>query len=261
MTNTGTMTQPKFFADSYTMFKRCLTKTLRSPEAVVMALIVPMVMMVMFGYVFGGVVDLGEVNYINFIVPGIIVQCVINAANTTAFGIQSDMTSGIIDRFRSMAISKSAVISGHVWVSVIRSIVITAATIGIAFVMGFRPVAGFVDWLLIVGILVLFIIAVTWLVVIFGLVSTDPEALNGISFLLLVFVFISSAFAPTETLPRALQVFAENQPITPVVNALRSLMLGFPTNGEVLTAILWCVGIAVGSFVLAVQIYKAKLTK
>jgi len=226
-----------------------------------MALIVPVFMLIMFAYVFGGVIDMGDINYLNFIVPGIIVQCVVNASTATAHSIHSDMTTGIIDRFRSMAISKSAVISGHVWVSVLRSMIITAVLFGVAFILGFRPVAGFTDWLIIAGVLTLFIVAVTWMVVIFGLISGDGETINGINFLLMILVFISSAFAPTDTFPRAMQVFAENQPMTPIVNTLRSLALGMPMDGALIRAIIWCVVIGVGGFVLSVQIYKAKLTK
>jgi len=252
---------PKFFSDSYIMFKRNLVKTQRSPEAIAMAIIVPVVMMILFGYVFGGIVDLGEVNYINFIVPGIIVQCITNASTATALSIHTDMSTGIIDRFRSMAIAKSAVISGHVWVSVIRSMIITAITIGAAFAIGFRPEAGFTDWLIIATVLTLFIIAITWLVVIIGLIAKDAESISGGGFLFTILVFLSSAFAPTESLPTALRIFAQYQPMTQVINVVRSLMLGFPLNGELAIALAWCIGVTIVAFALAVHIYKSKLTR
>ena len=226
-----------------------------------MAILVPIVMMVLFGFVFGGIVDLGEINYINFIVPGIIVQCITNASTSTALGIHSDMSTGIIDRFRSMAIAKSAVISGHVWVSVIRSMIITAMTILVAVPIGFRPQAGFADWLLIAGVLTMFIVAVTWVVVIFGLIAKDAESISGTGFLLTILVFLSSAFAPTESLPTVLRLFAENQPMTPVINVIRNLMLGLPLNGELAPAIAWCLGIALAAYALSVHIYKSKLTR
>jgi len=247
--------------DELIMFRRCFRKTLRSPEAVIMALVVPVVMMVMFGFVFGGITDLGEMSYINFIVPGIIVQCVINASSTTAYSVHSDMKTGIIDRFRSMAISKSAFITGHVGVSVLRSIVITIATIGAAFAIGFRPEAGFMDWLLAAGVLFLLIIAITWLTVIIGLMAADGESINGSNFLLMIFTFISSAFTPTEALPAALRIFAENQPVTPIINAIRALMLGLEMGNDLWIALAWCVGLIVVGFYLAVRIYKNKLTQ
>jgi len=243
------------------MFKRSLIKTQRSPEAMFMALIVPIFMMVLFAFVFGSVADVGEFSYINFIVPGIIVQCVTNASSATALGVHSDMSKGIIDRFRSMAIAKSAVLSGHVWVSVLRSMVITAVVIGAALVMGFRPSAGFTDWLVIAAILTLFIIAVTWIAVILGMIAKDSESISGGIFLLVILTFLSSGFAPTENLPTALRIFAQNQPMTPVIDAVRSLMLGLPTNGEVLAALAWCIGITIVAFALAVHIYKSKLTR
>jgi len=247
--------------DSYIMFKRCLRKAMRSPEAVIVALVVPVVMMVMFGFVFGGVADLGEISYINFIVPGIIIQCVVNASQTSAYSVYNDMTTGIIDRFRSMAISKSAFITGHVVMSVMRSVVVTAATIGGAFVIGFRPVASATDWLIASGILFLFIIAITWITVIIGLVAADNESINGFAFLFMVFSFISSAFAPTDTFPAALRIFANAQPMTPIINTLRALMLGFELGADLWIALAWCVGLIAGGSMLAVRIYKSKLTR
>ncbi|MCL2717884.1 MAG: ABC transporter permease [Lachnospiraceae bacterium] len=251
----------KAISDSYIMFKRCLIKTSRSPEAVTMAIVVPFIMMVLFGYVFGGIASIEGFNYINFIVPGIILQCICNSSAATSLSVHNDMSKGIIDRFRSIQIAKSAFISGHVWMSVIRSIVITIATFGAAFMIGFRPTAGFAEWLVISGILILFIIAMTWLVVIIGLVSKDAEAISGINFLLVVFVFLSSAFAPPETLPTVLRVFAKHQPMTPVIDALRGLLLGTPLENEIEIALIWCIGLIVFGFVLAVHIYKSKLTK
>ena len=251
----------KMFGDSWIMFKRCFIKALRSPETVVMALVVPIFMMVLFGFVFGGVANIEGYNYINFIVPGIILQCICNSSAATALSVHNDMTKGIIDRFRSMQISKSAFIAGHVLVSVIRSSVITIMTFGAAFVVGMRPSAGVLEWLAIAGILVLFIIAITWITVIFGLVMNDGEAISGVTFLLVVFTFLSSGFAPTDTLPTVLRVFAENQPMTPVINSVRGLMLNSPLGNDLWLALIWSGGIAIAAYVIAVQIYKSKLTK
>ena len=255
------MSKPKLFTDSFIMFKRCFTKMLRSPETIVMATLVPVFMMIMFGYVFGGVAQIEGYSYINFIVPGIILQCIANASSATGLSLHNDMSTGVIDRFRSMAIAKSAVISGHVWVSVIRNMIIMTVTIGAAFIVGFRPTAGFVDWLIIAGILTLFIIAVTWIAVVIGLTAKNAESITGGTFLLVVFTFLSSGFAPTDTLPVVLRVFAENQPMTPVIDSVRNLMLGMPMNGEITIALAWCLGITIVAFIVAVQIYKRKLTR
>ena len=145
--------------------------------------------------------------------------------------------------------------------SVIRNLVITALTVLTAVAIGFRPEASFADWIIIAGIVTLFIIAVTWVVVLFGLIAKDPESISGMGFLLTVMVFLSSAFTPTQTLPTVLRVFAENQPMTPVINVLRSLMLGLPLNGELVPAIIWCLGLIIVAFALAVHLYKRKLTR
>ena len=251
----------RVISDSYIMFKRCFIKTLRSPEAVIMAIVVPFVMMVLFGYVFGGVANVEGANYLDFIVPGTIIQCICNSAIATSLSVHSDMNEGIIDRFRSMQITKSAFLSGHVWLSVIRNIVITIASFGSAFLIGFRPTGGLTQWLAVTGILILFIIAITWLVVIIGLAAKDAESISGSGFLIVLFVFLSSAFAPIETLPTVLRVFAKYQPMTPIIEALRGLMIGMPLNNEIPIALAWCVGLTVVGFLLSVQIYKKKLTK
>ena len=243
------------------MFKRNWKKTLRSPEAVTMAIVVPIVMMVLFGIVIGGVAYVEGFSFISFVVPGIILQCICNSSIATSLLVHNDMTKGIIDRFRSMRIAKSAFIQGHVWLSVIRSVVITIATIGAAFAIGFRPTAGVAEWLAAAGILMLFIIAATWVFVAIGLVSRNAESISGASALVLLFVFLSSAFTPTENLPLVLRVFSQHQPLTPIIDTLRGLLLGMPLGNELWIALAWCIGITILAFVGSVQIYKSKLTK
>jgi ABC-2 type transport system permease protein len=255
------MTKPMLLRDTYTMFSRCMLRAARSPESVIMAVIVPVVMMVLFGYVFGGIADVGEISYLTFVVPGIIIQCITQASQSTSYSVHNDMQKGIVDRFRSMAIAKSAFMSGHVGVSFIRCLLVALATFGAAFAMGFRTNASLTDWLIVAGILLLFIIAFTWVSVVFGLFAPDAESLNGMGFLVTIMVFLSSAFTPPETLPLVLRVFAENQPMTPVISATRGLLLGMPTDGDIARAVIWCAGISVLAFTLAVVIYKRKLTR
>ena len=253
--------KPQLFTDSYIMFRRSFTKMLRSPETMIMATLVPVAMMTLFGFVFGGITDLGDINYLDFIVPALILQCVANASSTTGMGVYQDLSTGIIDRFRTMPIAKSAFLAGHVAVSLIRNAIIAAVTVGAGLAIGFRPSAGPVEWLIVTGILLLFILAITWIVVIFGLMVKDAEALSGISFLLTMFTFLSSGFAPTDTLPTALRIFAEHQPMTPIIDSLRALMLGFPLGNEIWIALAWCVGMIIGAFIIALRIYKKKLTQ
>jgi len=259
---TKPINKPQVFADGMAMFRRNMIKTLRSPEAIVMALIVPIVMMVMFGQIFGGIANVGyDISFMNFVVPGIIVMCINISAQSSSYAVNQDMSTGIIDRFRSMAIAKSAFISGHVWVSVLRSIAVVMATFGVAFAMGFRTSMSFTDWLITVGILMLFIFALTWLTVIIGLVAKDAESLSGTGFLLQVFVFLSSAFAPTDTMPTVLRVFAAHQPVSRVIYAIRGLVLGMPCNTDILVAVIWCTGIMIVGMAAAIAIYRSKLTK
>jgi len=241
------------------MLKRSMKISFRSPDAIGMALIAPAFLMWLFGSVFGNVMDVGEYNYINFIVPGIILQAVTQATTAAAITVNNDMSKGIIDRFRSMSISKSAVLVGHVLSSVVRNIITAAVIIGVAFAIGFRPQASFTGWLLIAGVLILCILAITWLAVICGLVAKSPESAGSMLFPLFILPFVSSGFAPTESMSGGLRWFAENQPMTPIIDALRALMMDTPVENSLLLATVWCGGVIIIAFTVAVQIYKRKL--
>jgi len=248
------------FLDSWAMSKRCLRITFRNPDAFGAAIIVPAAVMLLFGLIFGNIMDVGSYSYIDFIVPGIILQTVAQGVTSSAIGVNNDMMKGIIDRFRSMPISKSAVLTGHVVAAVVRSLITSAIAIGVAFAIGFRPQAGVVDWLIIAGILVLFTLSVTWIGVICGLIAKSPESAGTYPFLLFLLPYVSSGFAPIETLPNSIRWFAANQPMTPIIDGIRALMLGTPTGNALPLALIWSVGIILVTFVLAVQIYKRKLS-
>ena len=256
------MSKPRasVFYDSWVMFKRCLLISLRNPETLVMAVITPVFMMLLFGAIYGKIVNVGEISYIDFIVPGIILQCVAQGTQYTAINICTDMTRGVIDRFRSMPITKSAVLIGHASASIVRNIITTSVTIGVAIAIGFRPQGGFVDWLMIAGILLLFIAAISWIAVFFGVISKTAESSTGLMFPLFILPYVSSGFAPTDTMHKSIRWFAEYQPMTPVIDSARALMLGTPTDGSVPIALAWCVGIIIVAFTLAVQTYKHKIT-
>jgi len=224
-----------------------------------MAVVTPFFMMFLFGTVFGGVADMGNINYIDFIVPGIILQSVAQGSQFAAINITTDMTKGIIDRFRSMPVSKPAVLIGHALASISRNTITTAIMIGTAFIVGFRPSGGFVDWLIVIGIFTLFNIAISWIAIFVGILAKNAESTSGFMFPLFILPFLSSGFAQTDTLPRGLRWFAENQPMTPIIDSTRALMLGWPTGDSVWIAIAWCVGITAVAFIAAVQVYKRKL--
>ncbi|MCL2004167.1 MAG: ABC transporter permease [Oscillospiraceae bacterium] len=257
-----TVKSPKIrvFSDSWVMSQRCLTTSLRNPDALATAIFVPAIVMLLFGLIFGNVMDVGDYNYIDFIVPGIILQTVAQAVTAAAISVNNDMNKGIADRFRSMPIAKSAVLTGHVLAAVMRNIIATAVVVGVAVSIGFRPRAGFADWLLIAGLLILYMLAVTWIAVICGLAAKTPESAGTMPFLLFVLPYISSGFVPVETMPRALRWFAENQPMTSIIDSTRALMLDMPAGGGLRTALLWSAGIIAVSFTVAVQIYKRKFS-
>jgi len=241
------------------MFKRCLVTSLRNPENIGTAIFVPAIVMALFGILFGNVMDVGDYNYIDFIVPGIILQTVAQAVTSVAISVNNDMNKGIIDRFRSMRISKSSVLTGHVLSAIVRNMIATVVVIAVAFAIGFRPQAGFIDWLVIAGILVLYMLAITWIAVICGLIAKTPESAGTMPFLLFVLPYISSGFVPVETMPRGLRLFAENQPMTPIIDSMRALTLGMPAGDNLWLGIVWCAGIIIVSFTIAVQVYKRKL--
>lgn len=247
--------------DFLTMFKRCVLLSFRSPDMLLTGILNPVLLMILFVYVLGGAMDVGDYNYINYIVPGVIIQCIGQCASITSVSVNSDMTRGIIDRFRSMPIARSSLLTGHALAAAVRNIVTTAAVIGVALLMGFRPEAGAVQWLIVMGILILFILAITWISVIFGLISGSAESATSLSIITIVLPYLSSGFVPTESMPSGLRAFAENQPMTPIIEAVRSLMMNTSTDGKLLSAVLWCAGMLAASYITAVNIYKKRLAK
>ena len=184
------------FFDAWVMFKRCFIISLRNPETLLTATLIPFFLMVLFGTVFGSISDVGDFNYIDFIVPGIILQSIGQASQYSAMNVTSDMTKGIIDRFRCMSISKSAVLIGHTGAGVIRGLISNAVIIITALILGFRPQAGFIDWLLAVLFLLLINITVTLIAVLCGMISKSVEGASGLLFPLFILPFMSSGFAP-----------------------------------------------------------------
>lgn len=256
------MNKPKtsIFFDSWIMFKRCLIVSLRNPEALLMATITPFFLMFLFGTVFGNITDVGNFYYIDFIVPGIIMQSIGQTSQHSAINVATDMTKGIIDRFRSMSISKYAVLIGHTGAGVVRNAISTAVIIGSAFILGFRPQGGFVDWLIVAGLLMLVNIAISLLAVLCGLISKTAEGSSGLMFPLFILPFISSGFAPTDTMSSGIRWFAEIQPMTPIINSIRALTLNLPLGNSLWLALAWCVGIIAVAFTASTQVYKRKLS-
>jgi len=252
----------KLITESLAMSERCLRSTFRNPDAFASAIIVPAIVMLLFGVVFSNIMDFGEISVINFIVPGLLLQTMGQSSISVGIAINNDMTKGIVDRFRSMPISKSAVLTGHVIASVVMNTITVAVTIGVALLIGFRPQAGFLDWLVIGAMFLVIILAFTWIAVIGGLLSANPQAVTGKLFLMFVLPYLSTGFVPVEAMDIAwLRWFIANQPMTPMIDTLRGLMLGFPVeNSTMLLAFAWGIGFAVVASVISVQIYKRKMS-
>ncbi|GGP16147.1 ABC transporter permease [Oceanobacillus neutriphilus] len=227
---------------------RSLRHSLRNTEALVMAIALPIMLMLLFTYVFGGAIDPGG-DYVTYVVPGIILLCAGYGSSITAVDVAADMTNGIIERFRTMPIKSIHVITGHVVASLARNLLATGVVIGVALLVGFRSNASFWEWLGAIGIIVLFILTFTWLYAAIGLVASSPAVASSYGFALLFVPYLSSAFVPTETMPNWIQGVAENQPITPVIEAIRGLLTGNLDNSNVWWALGWCLVILLGSYV------------
>jgi ABC-2 type transport system permease protein len=245
-------------SDTIIMSGRCLRHAFRSIDTLITVIAMPIIMMLMFVYVFGGAINTGSVDYSNYVVPGIVIFTIVSSVAYTAVRLNMDATTGIFDRFLSMPIAKSSIISGHVLTSVVFSAFSTVMVMLVALLMGFRPKAGIIEWLLVIGILLLFTTAMTWIAVISGLLANSAEGAGVFAYPIMILPFVSSAFAPTASMHGAVRAFAENQPMTPIIDTVRSLLMNKPVGNNALIAVLWCVGILVVSYSASMFIYKRK---
>jgi ABC-2 type transport system permease protein len=245
--------------DTSVMITRCMRRSLRDPEGFFTALMLPIILMLLFVYIFGGDLNTGG-KYVNYVVPGLIVLCAGFGAGTTAVVVATDMSSGIVDRFRSMPIHASSVLAGHIVASLARNLLATALVIAVGLGVGWRPTASPVRWLGAVAMIVAFILAMSWLAAAFGLLVRSPEAATGATFGLMFIPYLSTAFVPSRTLPAVLRPIAANQPFTPVIETMRGLWMGRTSTGapvghEALLAGLYCAAILVIAFVVASRLY------
>lgn len=218
---------------------RSLRHSLRDGESLLMAIMLPVMLMLMFTWVFGGAIDPSGA-YVDYVVPGIILTCAGFGASSTAVYVANDMRTGIIDRIRTMPLRAGAVLTGHVVASVLRNLIATAIVIGVGVLVGFRPTANPWEWIALAGLIALYILAITYLFAAIGLAAGSPEGANGYGFVLLFLPYLSSAFVPVASMPEWLQPIAANQPITPIVETIRALLMDTPLQGEAWWAIGWC---------------------
>jgi ABC-2 type transport system permease protein len=234
--------------DTATMIGRGVRLSRRNLDALITALMLPVILMLLFVYLFGGAINTGT-RYVTYVVPGVILLCAGFGSATTAVSVSQDMTNGIIDRFRAMDISAAALIAGHVVASVIRNAVSTVLVFGVALAIGYRPHGSVAEWLGAIAILLMFMAAVSWFAATVGLLASTPEAASGFTFGVMFLPYASSAFVPIDTMPHWLQGFSRHQPCTPVTESLRSLLAGQPVGSHAATAIAWCAGILAVSMV------------
>jgi ABC-2 type transport system permease protein len=243
-------------SDVSVMTGRVLKQMLRSVDTVITVLIMPIMILLAMRYVFGGAMDLGGIGTADYMLPGIILMCVVSGIAYTAFRLNIDVRKGIFERFHSMPLAKSSILGGHVLSSLISNAVSVFAIILIGLLVGFRPQADVVEWLLAAGLILLFIVAMTWMSVFFGLLANSPETAGVFSYLLLGLAFVSSSFVPVDTMPAALGAFARYQPLSPIADSMRQLLLGQPAGNTLLVAFVWCVVIGATFWALSLWAYK-----
>ncbi len=250
----------RFFGDTALLTGRSLRHIARSPDTIITTTITPIVLMLLFVYVFGGSINSGPGPYVNYLLPGILLITIASSIAYTAFRLFMDMQSGIFERFLSMPIARSAVLWAHVLTSLVACLVSVVVVVLVAVVMGFRSGAGVLAWLAVAGILAMFTLALTWLAVIAGLSAKTVDGASAFSYPLIFLPFISSAFVLTTTMPGPVRAFAENQPVTPIVNTIRDLFAQQPVSSGIWTALAWCLGILVVAYALAMAAYRRKIS-
>jgi ABC-2 type transport system permease protein len=246
------------FHDTAVLLKRSLRHILRSPDTIITTAITPIAMLLLFVYVFGGAIQV-EGNYVNYLLPGILLITVASGIAYTALRLFTDVSSGIFERFQSMPIAKSAVLWSHVVTSLVAKLVSIVLVALVAVAMGFRSGAGLLAWLAALGIMVLFTLALTWLAVIPGLTAKSVDGASAFAYPLIFLPFISSAFVPTSGMPGPVRWFAEHQPVTSIVDTLRNLFAMRPVGTDGWVALAWCAGLLLIAWALALRTYQRRL--
>ncbi|MET3728132.1 ABC-2 type transport system permease protein [Fictibacillus halophilus] len=242
-----------------TLLGRLMRNIMRSPDTIITVAITPIMMMLLFVYVFGGAIETGTDNYVNYLLPGILLMAIASDVAYTSVRLFTDVKSGLMARFVTMPIKQSSVLWAHVCTSLVSNAITILIVILVALLMGFRSNAGLLDWLSVAGILGLFTLALTWLAVIPGLTASSMEGATAYSYPLVFLPFISSAFVPTETMPKLVRIFAENQPVTSIVNAIRALLYDGSVGNDIWVALAWCIGIMVIAYFFASKKFKGQL--
>ncbi|QCV96447.1 ABC transporter permease [Acidipropionibacterium acidipropionici] len=245
--------------DTSVLTGRSLRHILRSPDTIITTVMMPIAFLLLFVYVFGGAIRAGSGAYVNYLMPGILLITVATGISYTSYRLFTDMQDGMVERLRSMPIARSSVLWAHVLTSLVANLVSVVIVIAVALVMGFRSRAGIGSWLGVGGIVVLFTLALTWVAIIPGLTARSTDGAVAFSYPLIFLPFISSAFVPTASMPGPVRWFADHQPVTPLVNSIRSLLAGRPADADLWVGLAWCAGILVAAYVVATRIYRRRV--
>lgn len=248
-----------FFGNTAALLGRSLRHIGRSPDTIITTAIMPIAFMLLFVYVFGGAIDAGSEEYVNYLLPGILLITVASGISYTAYRLFLDMKGGIFERFQSMPIARSSVLWAHVLTSVVANLTSLVVVVLVALAMGFRSGAGVLAWLAVAGIMLLFTLALTWLAVIPGLTATSVEGASAFAYPLIFLPFVSSAFVPTESMPGPVRAFAEHQPVTSIVDSIRGLLAQQQVGADVWTAVAWCAGLLAVAYGIAMSVYHRKV--
>jgi ABC-2 type transport system permease protein len=249
-----------FFADTSVLLGRSMRHIFRSVDTIITTAITPIAIMLLFVFVLGGAIETGTDNYVNYLLPGIMLIAIASGIAYTAFRLFVDLKGGIFERFHSMPIARSSVLWAHVLTSVVANLLSVVIIVLVGLLMGFRSSAGPMEWLAVAGVLALFTLALTWVAVIAGLTASTVEGASAFSYPLIFLPFISSAFVPTETMPGPVRWFAENQPVTSIVNTIQDLFAQRPVGSDIWIALAWCVGILVLAYMFAMVVYRRKIS-
>lgn len=252
------MTANHVVGDSAVLTGRSLRHILRSPDTIITTAVTPVALMLLFVFVLGGAIDVGSGSYIDYMLPGILLITIASGIAYTSYRLFLDLQSGIFERFQSMPIAHSSALWAHVITSLVANAISMVVVVAVALLLGFRTGASVLGWLAVAGILLLFTLALTWVAVIAGLSASSVDGASAFSYPLIFLPFISSAFVPTETMPGPVRWFAENQPVTSIVNAIRDIFAGREVGADLGIALAWCAGILVVAFVAAMAIYRRK---
>jgi ABC-2 type transport system permease protein len=249
-----------FLGDTAVLTGRTMRHVTRSLDTIITTAIMPIAIMLMLVYVFGGAINTGTVSYVDYMLPGILLIAIASGISYTALRLFMDMQGGIFERFQSMPIARSSVLWAHVLTSLAANVIALVVVTGVGVAVGFRSDAGVLAWLAVVGILLLFTLALTWVAVIPGLTAKSVDGASAFAYPLAFLPFISSAFVPTRTMPGPVRAFADNQPVTSIVNTIRDLLARQPAGTGIWTALAWCVGILIVAYMFASISYRRRIS-